>query len=239
MARLTCENLSKEIGFQCRDLGSHLAVCTPLTHADKTPIHLYFGEQEITDDGNTLLHFHGLGLFDRPRLASAIENRVVAAGGEMRNGEILVKNESDDWVGTFGKSIAIIQGLLDYENQLLEETVDQTARIEEVVEAIERRNPGVGIERNPLISGITHNVYRFDLKAHDTLIDLIRPHGRTTGSALRKAADVEKADYQPPLVILDDTDAYEAAKRESTILSTLVRTMLLSELKHGSGPIQL
>lgn len=241
---LSCFETMKGLGFECSLVGEGvLAVCTPISLPDQTPVYVYArevgGTIELTDDGDTMMHLLGIGLFDNKRLASSVERRIAHHGGALEDGAVVVRCLQHQMQPAFESYLRALLEIIDYERELTAVGSEVASLINDVVAHLARRNPDARIEYDVTVAGTTGHTYRFPLKAGDTLIDTARPHHQSTGAILRKSADVEAVGHSRPLIIIDDRENLLGAQREAAIINSLASTMLFSALEHGSSPLQL
>jgi hypothetical protein len=239
---IACNDILKLMGTHCQSIGNeHLLISTPLNFIDNTPINVFVSKNNdtfiITDDGDVLMRLHGLGLGSNPRLFSSIEKRVISHNGFMDNGRIVF--HSNVLREAYANYLLAIIEILNYELENTSLENEKILAINEVINAIQRRNPNAFIETDVIIEGSTGSKLKFPIKAGNRLIEVTFPHHRSTGSILRKIADVEKGGFMEPLVIVDDTSNYESAMRESSLIGTFVPSMLLSTLKSENSPLNL
>ena len=239
---INCSDFFKFTGAHCHQIdGNSLLVSTPLNFPDASPVNLIVCESNgkfiISDDGDTLMRLHGLGLTGNTRIANSLRKRAMQCNGDLKNGELVF--ESKDLRQAYENFLRSMIDIINYELEVtaIEEAIDLA--IDVVVSAIERRNQNVKFDYDVNVKGSTGLFHRFPLKAGNRLIDFTLPHSRSTGSILRKVADIEKAGGMAPLVIVDDTEKYEVAKREASLIGTFVPSILLSTLKAENYPIDL
>lgn len=239
---LTCSEIIPDLGLRCRQVNANtLAVCTPLDFPDHTPIQLYVVESnntlELTDDGDILMHLHGIGLFDNKRLSNAVSKRAQRNNAAFINGEIKMIANRNHLHSAFSDYLKLILDIIDYEQETTAISDDTAEFISDVVAQIQRRNPSLNVKRDAILEGTTGMKHRYPLMVNNTPIDVTRPHHQSTGAILRRAVDIEKAGIANPLIIIDDRESRDRAEQEETLISMLCRTMLYSRLAHGDEPI--
>jgi hypothetical protein len=183
------------------------------------------------------MRLHGLGFGDNSRLASSLDRRAKDHNGALVNGCLTFTAPSvrESYANYLKVMLDIIN--FEYEHTALPE--NKVTAINDVVVELQRRNPGCVIERNVRIKGTTGASYTFALKAGDRLIELTTPHHQSTGSILRRVADIEKAGAMPPLIIVDDTSDMNRGAREASLIGAFVPSMLLTTLKAEDAPLDL
>jgi len=242
---VTCETVFSALGHDCRTIADNeLAVTTPIDMPDGTPVCVHLrerGEEAIlTDLGDTLLNALSTGLRHKPRFTDTFVRRVQETGATVEDGEIVVRCRMDGLQTGYARFLAAAIAATNYitERTMLEEQEDRL--VQDIEEHIRRRNPDVEIDHNVRIRGASGQEHTFPLKARDTLIVPTRPTGQSTGAAIRRILDVEKALESPrPIVVMDDSGNHEGAGRESRIVASVARVMPLSHLAGDSTPLDL
>ena len=229
--------------IECRELADGaLSVCLPVTLPGGTPVYAFIerhgGSYVAMDDGETLASARALGVGFRQRFTDGLTRRIRNAGADFSEGEIIATGKSlSDVIERFLMAAVAAREYIKERMTLSDDSDD--ALIETIASIIERRNPGISIERNVKVMGASGEEYVMPMRAGGTIIYPLKPNGRATGSALRRILDVEAAGEPQPLVVLNDTESRDKAEREAAIIRSVARTVLLSELEHGQGPIDL
>lgn len=239
---IACSNLLPNLGIHCHQASDRvLHICTPVNFPDQTPVYLFLVEQEdgylLTDDGDTLMHLRGVGLFENPRLENSIAKRASLYGLSFEDGKIQCKTGTEGLQKMFSQYLQVMLEVIKFEREIQSIDDSRAIRIAELVAIIERRNPSDEIKRDVKIKGLSGNDYLYPLMVQDTPIDIVTPNHQSTGSVLRRAADIEKGGALDPLIIIDDSQDLNRAQKERIMISSLCRTTLLSELQHGNSPI--
>lgn len=240
--KIDCQQINEELGVHCHPLSENtLLVSTPFCFSDNSAINMYVevdGDSHVvTDDGNTLMRFYGIGMGENSRLATSLDRRAKLYNGNLIHGRLVFSAHSlrEAYTNFLKTMIEIVN--YELEHASLSET--KASAINDVVTEIQRRNPGCQIERDISLTGFTGAKYLFPLKADDRVIAITSTHHQSTGSILRKVADIGKVGNQPPLVVIDDCENPKQGEREALIIETSAPCMLLSDLKTGNAPIQL
>lgn len=239
---LQCADFWGNVGAYCHQINDNcLLVTTPLNFPDNTPVNLFVSEHDgqftLSDDGDTLMRLHGVGLGKNPRLQSSLKRRAMQCDGDLDSGALIFR--STDLRKAYENFLKSMIEIVNYEleNTALED--ERLLAISEVVAALQRRNPDTAIEYDVHVIGSTGARHRFPIKAGNRLIDVTFPHHQSTGAILRKVADIEKLGAMEPLIVVDDTNNYELSVREGSLIGTFVPAMLLSTLKRESAPLDL
>lgn len=240
--KLDCQKIHDEIGLYCHRLDEKtLLVSTPLCFADNSVINFYIETDGkcnvITDDGNTLIRFHSIGLGGNSRLASSLNNRASHHDGKLIDGRLVFMSNSIREAYT--NFIKTMIELINFELEHAAVSENHASLINRVINELERRNPGCHIQHDVSLAGYSGRVYPFPIKADDRVIAITTPNHQATGSMLRRVADIEKAGNQSPLVIVDDTVDAVRGRLEASLLATLVPCMLLRDLMSEDSPVTL
>jgi len=238
LAMANFEGLMQRIGFECRVLGGRtLSVSTPFTFVDGEPIGFYLDETDqgirVSDNSDTLAHFAAIGydISDRRRWHS-IRQTVEAFGFEMLDtGEIIGRDEKQREDTLVSKYICAMLAVVDVEREYLGLPEELEQFIEEVEQYLRAWKPQAKLDRNPVVVGHSGRTHMFHFDFDSQLMDAARPHGISTGSILRKAADViNSGDKRKIVVVMDDRQYVERAKVEADILSTMVSVLPFTRL---------
>ena len=239
---ISCQKFYNDIGAHCHPVSeSVLLVSTPLVFPDNTPVNFYAETHGntviITDDGDTLMRLHGIGLGNNPRLADSLDKKAKHHNGALLNGCLTFTAKSVR--ESYANYLKTMLDIINYEYEHTALTEEKITAINDVVVELQRRNPGCAIEHNVSIKGSTGASYTLALKAGDRLIELTTPHHQSTGAILRRVADIEKAGAMPPLIIVDDTGDMNRGAKEASLIGAFVPSMLLTTLKAEHSPLDL
>jgi hypothetical protein len=138
----------------------------------------------------------------------------------------------------FAKAVAGVLSVSDWASEQLRTAVTERDLVSEAEPFILARNPSLAVKRRPSVRGASNSEYRFDLQHGSDLIDVIGPSAQASGSAMRKAGDVQNGPYLQdlsPLVIVDDRDDPLRAHQEIAIIGSITRAMSFRDLIAGSA----
>jgi len=239
---IDCQKIHKELGVYCHPLSNKtLLVSTPFCFSDNSAINVYIeisGDSHIvTDDGNTLMRFYGIGMGENSRLAKSLDNRARLHEGGLINGRLVFSAPS--LREAYTNFLRTMIDIINYEGEHAAISENKASVINDIVVELQRRNPGCRVERDVLLVGYTGARYTFPLKADDRVIAITSTHHQSTGSMLRKVADLEKGGIQLPLVIVDDSAGEDQGAREASLIGNYVPCTLLSDLKSSDAPLRL
>jgi hypothetical protein len=115
----------------------------------------------------------------------------------------------------------------------LQQRAEEVDLVAEMQPYIIARNPSATFVLHPKVKGASRTVHEFDMRHGGDLIDVIPANANSTGSAMRKAGDVQNGPFSPeasPLIIVDDRREPARAANEIGILASVTRAMAVSTL---------
>lgn len=240
--KIDCQKINQEIGVYCHPINDEtLLVSTPLYFSDNSAINVYIkscGDLHIvTDDGNTMMRFYGLGMGNNSRLATSINKRAEDHKGSLVDGCLVFSAPSIR--EAYSNFLKTMTDIINYEEEHAAISESKASVINDIVTELERRNPGCQVQRNVSLVGYTGRRYIFPLKADDRVIALTFAHHQSTGSMLRKIADLVKNNNEPPLIVIDDSGSEDQGEREAALIGNYFSCMLMSNLKSEDAPLNL
>lgn len=217
------------------------SIMVPVLLPGGSPVHAFVKNEgnavEISDLGDTVACANALGVGFRQRFVHGLQARIEQAGAVLIDGEITATASSFlHAYATFVKASVYAE---QYINERMAPNEDDDVLVETVLSQLEKRNPGIKLEKNVKVLGASGQEHIFPIRAESRLIYPLHPNGHSTGSALRRIVDVENAGELAPIVVLDDSETRNKARQEAQIIGAVAKTMLLSELTHGTGPLNL
>lgn len=239
---MQCIATIQSLGFRCREKkNGTIQVLTPFTHVDGEPVYVYLKNNLslITDNGSLLFFLIKTGRNIQQRINAFTAHAAQYELSLSRDGDFLAKIDSEQQLSAvFGRYLEFIGHFLSMEAETFTRKEENTNAIADVIAILKRRNQNIDLEVNPHVMGGSKQRYQFDIRANNTLIDVINPHGASTGASLRKAADILKAttDYTT-LFVIDDRERFEAAEKEASIISSVSPVITYSSLAHGTSPL--
>ncbi|OYQ41068.1 hypothetical protein CHU94_08125 [Rhodoferax sp. TH121] len=234
LTRYDCQTLTGLDGLPCLEIG------TPFSMPDGAAINIYItqaGESHIkvSDNADTLFHFGGLGL-DVWQAARLNSLRDLLSRNKMQlgpKGEAFILAGSAHAANGFALAVTGLLALSSWAGDQLRIEAQPADIVAEIEPYVIARNPTAEFKRHPKVRGASSSEHMFDLRHGNDLIDIIAPDARSTGSAMRKAGDVQNgpfSDHLSPLIIVDDRLDAEKAMNEIGILGSVVRAMPASRL---------
>lgn len=238
---MDCLNLIKNIGIECTKFNDTFVVSSPLSFSDGSPMSLYIKlngtNVTVSDDGDLLfsLNANGVHTTDGRRFNFLSEHAkdygiILSSSGSFEvTADAMAINKI---VSNFMHFYSFIA---DWEKKTLSIGNEESSFIDKVITDLRSRFPSANIIEKPdEIYGASGSAYRFNVKMDSRYIDIISAHSNSTGAALRKIADIKKADdAHPMLFIIDDYKNPDKAEMESLIISGYCPTMLATSLAHN------
>lgn len=239
MALTGCEGLMRLLGYECRTLDGVIELTTPLTLPGGAPVTAYIRQErsgivEIDDGGEMLLEVAALGMLEARRFEQTFAHRVEMAGARFEHGRVVARARPERLWEAYTAFLRAALAVAEYvvERQTLERSEDQL--VADIEAAIRARVPQAPIEHNVEVEGASGLKHRFRLKVNRTLVEPLRPSGRSTGPALRRILDVVKAGRRA-VAVMDDRVDREDAEREARIVSAVAQVYFMSRLAQGVG----
>lgn len=239
---MQCIATIQSLGFRCREKkNGTIQVLTPFTHVDGEPIYVYLKNNLslITDNGSLLFFLIKTGRNIQHRINAFTAHAAQYELSLSRDGDFLAKVDNQQQLSAvFGRYLEFISHFLSMEAEIFIRKEENVNAIADVIAILKRRNKNIDLEVNPQVVGGSKQRYQFDIRANNTLIDVINPHSASTGAALRKAADTLKgtSDFST-LFVIDDREKFDAAQKEASIISSVAQVITFSSLEHGTSPL--
>lgn len=241
---MNCEWAAALTKFDCqpvRGLGgeSCLVIGTPFSLPDGSAINLYLIDQGshilITDNGDTVFQLPSMGydVWHGSRMNGLREFAQAHRLQLTPKGELVMLTRPEQAVLAFAQAMS---GMIAVSNWLAEKLQTQPEEVDLVAELqpyIIARNPSAVFVPHPKVKGASRTIHEFDLRHGADLIDIIPANANSTGSAMRKAGDVQNGPFSPeasPLIIVDDRRDAVRAANEIGILASVTRAMAASSL---------
>lgn len=235
LTRYDCNSIKALDGAPCLEIG------TPFSLPDGSAINLYITETQhghikISDNADTLFQLGGMGLdVWHPSRMAALRTLLGRHNVQIgTQGDAHTFSPPRHASSAFALTITALLAVSAWAGEQLGDigpaVVDIVAELEPYVI---RRNPEAIFKRMPLVKGASNSEHQFDIQHGMDLVDIIRPNPNATGSAMRKAGDVQNgpfAEHLMPLIIVDDRTDPERAMNEIGILASITRAMPASRL---------
>lgn len=233
LTKYDCRSLKAVDGSSCLEIG------TPFSLPDGSAINIYLKPEaqfvRISDNADTLFQLGGLGL---DVWNGAVKASLVKLVGKHKvqlspQGEVFLLATSDKAAMGFAMAVTAILQIAIWAAEKLDERpvdVDLAAEVEPYLIA---RDPAAEFKRKVHVKGVSKSDHVFDFRQGSELIDVLSPWPASTGSAMRKAGDVQNGpmgELLQPLFIVDDRVEPEKAFNEIEILGSITRAMPLTRL---------
>lgn len=233
LTKYDCRPLTGTDGQPCLEIG------TPFSLPDGSAINLYLMDAgthiRISDNADTLFQLSGMGL-DVWQAARFNALRDFVGGKRMQlaeSGELYMLAKKDQAAAGFAIAVTGLIAVSMWASEKLSHESPEVDLVAELQPYIIARDALAKFERHPKVKGASRAVHQFDLRHGNDLIDIIPANALSTGSAMRKAGDVQNgpfAEDASPLIIVDDRKDPMRAASEIGILGSVTRAQAASEL---------
>ncbi|GAB3392388.1 DUF1828 domain-containing protein [Massilia agri] len=241
---LNCNWANALTRYDCRQVrglnGSiGLEIGTPFSLPGGAAINLYLmpvGDHVvISDNGDTLMHLSGLGIdvWKPSRIRSLREEMSSHAMTLTDDGDFRLISSQEKSAWNFANAVSSLLAVNHWALQQLKAAPNEHDLPAEAEAYIVARDPSAYFEKNPKVKGASRAEHRFDFQHGDDLIDVITPHGISTGMSMRKVGDVINGPFvgqRSPLIIVDDRFDPIRAESEMGMISSIARTQPFSSL---------
>lgn len=244
---MICSQISELLGFTCQPLsddGSVALIDTPFSFEDGASVNVFvekMGSQiRFFDDGEILLHFLGRGV----RLDGARQTRFIKTIADSHGVSFTEQGELEIWTSSLTASSAFasftstLVGLIEWEKGQIGVASDLSLLISEVALCLQAWKPVAKLTNNPVYTGISGHVYKFDFDFDGQGVIAITPHHASVSSAIKKLVDILSApDNQKMkiMVVIDDRQDPVGAAKESLILDAVSNVMSMTALEKQAG----
>ena len=234
LTRYDCTPLRATDGHACLEIG------TPFSLPDGSAINIYLVDTassllKISDNGDTLFQLGGMGLdVWNGRRFTAVRELLRAHHMSLSDdGNVHLVVAPARAAAGFARTVTGLLALAQWATEQLEVEPQAQDLIAEIEPYIVARDPKASFKRWPRVRGASQTEHRFDFQHGTDLIDVLAPHATATGSAMRKAGDVQNGPYAEnlrPLFIVDDRSDPERAENEIGILGSMTRAVAASRI---------
>ena len=234
LTRYDCQPLIGLNGDACLEIGTSFSL------PDGATISLYItqvaqGHLKIGDNADTLFQLGGMGI-DVWHPARFNSLRELLAKHKMQlgqKGDAFILASPEHAAHGFALAVTGLLALSNWASEVLNAELAPVDIVAELEPWVIARNPAAEYKRHPRVKGASNTEHTFDFQHGTDLIDIISPHPGATGSAMRKAGDIQNgpfAEHLSPLIIVDDRVDSERAMNEIGILGSVTRAMPASRL---------
>lgn len=243
---MECTEFFKASGWRCtpievREGAPCLYVSLPVTFATGHPCDIYVFEESsgrlrLSDDGDTLSHFHrsGYALEDKRRWRGLI-SLADGFGFELtEQGELTAVFPRERLGSYVDKLLQLYSALIAWERERYTEGDQDFSLTDEVEQLLHLLEPGRDVVRSPKIGTHSGDV-TFDLLWGSTYVDALRPNAQSINSRLRKVVMLQGEEAPDMLFVIDDRPSRLKAEAERNVLGNLARVTLLSDLQHRAA----
>lgn len=244
---MICTSLSDTIGFTCAPLnedGTVALIDTPFAFGNGEAVPVFVERTgnlvRFFDDGVTLLHLRGRGLklVDQRNLKPI--RTIVESGGVTLSprGEVEIWSDAATAPLAFAKFMAALLAVSTWEQNQLGVSSDVSLFLDEVVLCLRAWKPQANIAESPEFAGVSGYKYRLDFSVDGEGVLAITPHPNTVSAAAKKLLDIRASNTNVNLkilIIVDDRQDPEMAKREGSILDSVGNVMMMTRLEKNSG----
>jgi hypothetical protein len=246
---MICSTISEMIGFTCHSLtddGSVAMIDTPFKFLDGDSIPVFvekIAEQiRFFDDGKVILHFRGRGVtLDDHRQTRFLRNLAEPNGVELNTmGELEIWAKTADAPLAFAKYMSVLLAVGAWEIAQNGATTDTSLFLDEVTMCLRAWKSGATILDGNEYVGISGHVYKMDLAFDGRPVLALGTHPATISAAAKKLLDINAATHNAHLdvlVVIDDRQDAELAKREGLILDAVGTVLMMTKLERNANAV--
>lgn len=188
------------------------------------------------DDGGLLLHLMGRGVsLNDHRKTRFIKNLAEPNGVTLNEaGELEIWSNLVHAPKAFASYISTMVALSKWEIDHSGVSTDLSYLLQEVELYLRAWKPSAIITEHPEFTGISGQTYKLDFSLDGDGVIAITTHHSAISTAAKKLLDIRAASEHRDLkiiVVIDDRDDADLAKREGKILGSVGNVMLLSRLQ--------
>lgn len=247
MTYMICSKISKLLGVVCHPLnddGSVVMLETPFAFDDGDQVPLFLERigphLRFFDDGKTILHFHGRGIF----MESARKLRFIRSAAETNGvslsdrGVLEIWTTESDAPEAFARYVSTMTQLTSWERDQTGLSTDTTLLIAEVAQCLKAWKPNAHLVERPSYTGVSGLEYQLDFDLDGEGVIAISPHHVAVSAAIKKLLDIKSRPEHSELrvmAIIDDRQDMKAAKREGLIMDALASVWMMSRLEERAG----
>lgn len=237
---MNCDNFEKIIGMRCNPLGGAVEVITPFTFPDGDGFEIFAQEMgpqvHFFDDGLTLMHLHGAGIFLRGKRNWKPLKAIAETNGTSLSEDGVFETlcpSTNPSIG-FARMVSTLLGVATWEREQFGVEQDAQLFLDEVALHLRAWKPNAAFLEGPTAKGFSGRSLKFHFQVDNQLVDAVQPHGATTGAELRKIIDLNVAASHKDasvLVVMDDRGAKaESARQEIDILGRVAEVWPMTSL---------
>jgi hypothetical protein len=247
---MICSKISEMIGFECHPLsddGSVAMIDTPFAFSDGDEIPVFVekvaGQVRFFDDGNVILHFRGRGVsLDDNRQTRFLKNLAEPNGVRLNDmGELEIWTRAEDAPSAFAKYMSTMLAVCAWEVGQDGATTDTSLFLDEVTMCLRAWKPAAMIRDGKEFAGVSGHVYKMDLEFDGRAVLAIGTHPAAVSAAAKKLLDIGAATSNANidiLVVIDDRQDAELAKREGLVLESVANVLMMTRLERNANASQ-
>ena len=237
---MICHRISETLGLTCHPLtddGLVAMLDSPFKYPDGDEVPIFIeklGPQiRFFDDGGAILHLLGRGIsLDGHRKTKFIRNLTEPFQvGLNEKGELEIWSTETDAPAAFANYISAMLSLAKWEGDQVGVSTDLSLFLDEVAICLQAWKPGSVITTAPEYQGISGHLYRLDFAVDRDAVLAITPHHAPVSSAAKKLPDIRAVEAHAKLkiiVVVDDRQERDAARREGLVLESVASVMMMS-----------
>ncbi|WP_182915928.1 DUF1828 domain-containing protein [Massilia cavernae] len=234
------------IGFVCHPLnaeGSVAMIDTPFAFADGDGIPVFVEKIGSTvrffDDGGVIMHLIGRGVsFDDHRRTRFLKNIAEPNGVQLNDsGELEIWSKSNEVQKAFAQYLTTVLAVTSWEKEQCGVSTDSSLLLDEVAIYLQAWKPSAVLADGKEISGVTGHVYKMDFQFDGSAVLAIGIHPASVSSTAKKLLDIRAATENEGLnilVVMDDRQDQDAARREGLVLDSVGKVMMMTKLQERS-----
>ncbi|QYF94213.1 DUF1828 domain-containing protein [Massilia sp. PAMC28688] len=248
---MICSKISELIGFECHPLsddGSVAMIDTPFAFADGDGVPVYVeklaNQVRFFDDGNVILHFRGRGVtLDDHRHTRFLRNLAEPNGVQLNAmGELEIWAKADEAPAAFARYMSTLLAVCAWEVDQTGASTDTSLFLDEVTMCLRAWKPHASIGEGADYVGVSGQVYKMDLQLDGRAVLAIGTHPATVSTAAKKLLDISAATENAELdvlVVIDDRQDAELAKREGLVLDSVSSVLMMTRLERNANTPRL
>jgi hypothetical protein len=247
---MICSKISEMIGFECHPLsddGNVAMIDTPFVFSDGDGVPVFVekiaGQVRFFDDGNIIMHFRGRGVtLEDNRQTRFLKNLAEPNGVRLNDmGELEIWARAEEAPAAFAKYMSTILAVCAWEVEQDGATTDTSLFLDEVTMCLRAWKPHASFKEGREYVGVSGHSYRMDLEFDGRAVLAIGTHPATVSSAAKKLLDIGAATGNSDLdvlVVIDDRQDPDLAKREGLVLESVASVLMMTRLERNANAVQ-
>lgn len=244
---MICHRMSEILGITCHPLtddGLVAMIDSPFRYRDGDDVPIFVEKLgphiRFFDDGGALLHLFSRGIsLDDHRKTKFIKSIAEANDVQLNSlGELEIWSTEKDAPAAFANYLCAILSLVKWEADQIGVSTDISLYLDEVAMCLRAWKPLSEVTAGPEYTGISGHTYKLDFSVDRDAVIAITPHHASVSSAAKKLLDIRATEEYAELkiiVIMDDRQEADAAKREGRVLESVGNVMMMSALERNAN----